>query len=151
MRDPIQRTPGALYAALDAEFGFTLDAAASPANALARRFFTVEDDAFSRSWADEVVWLNPPFGNGLGEWLRKAWEESGAGATVVVLVPSATDLSWWHEYVVNADEVRFIRGRVRFWRESGRGNGNAFFPCSLVVFRPNPQRLARALPLGGAS
>lgn len=145
--DPVQRTPPGLFRILDAEFGFTLDAAATPANAKCARYFTVDDDALGQEWGAARVWLNPPFGAGLHEWMRKAWESSRAGALVVCLVPSATDSSWWHDWVLRAAEVRFIRGRVSFLRESGARGSNAFFPVSIVVFRPAADRERHALPL----
>lgn len=145
--DPVQRTPDALWRQLDVEFGFTLDAAASDRNAKCERYYTVTDDALGHDWGAERVWLNPPFGAGLGEWLRKAWEASRAGALVVCLVPSATDAGWWHDYVCRADEVRFVRGRVSFLTESGQRGSNAFFPVSIVVFRPAHTGERESLPL----
>lgn len=133
--NPIQRTPDALFRKLDAEFGFTLDAAASDANTKCARYFTVADDGLGQDWGTEVVWCNPPFGRGLREWARKAWEASRSGATVVLLVPSATDLDWWHDYILEADEVRFIRGRVVFQSED-LTRSNYVLPNALAVFRP---------------
>ena len=133
--NPIQRTPDGLFRLLDDEFHFTLDAAASALNAKCSRYFTRDDDGLGQDWGCERVWLNPPFGRGLREWLRKAWEASRGGAVVVCLVPSATDMGWWHDYVMLADEVRFIRGRIAFLAEDGSRGSNAFFPVSIVVFR----------------
>lgn len=119
--NPIQRTPDGLFRKLDAEFGFTLDAAASHVNAKCDRYFTVDDDGLGRDWGTERVWLNPPFGKGLREWARKAWEASRSGALVVMLVPSATDMDWWHDYILEADEIRFICGEIvgTLWSGSG--------------------------------
>lgn len=133
--NPIQRTPLALFAKLNAEFGFTLDAAASLANALCPEYFTVDDDALGRDWGDNRVWLNPPFGKGLHQWARKAWEASRAGALVVMLVPSSTDLDWWHDWILEADEIRFVRGRMSFGSED-LTRSNYVFPVSIAVFRP---------------
>ena len=134
--NPVQRTPDGLFRQLDGEFGFTVDAAASALNAKCPRFWTVADDALGRDWSGERVWCNPPFGAGLIHWTRKAWESSRSGALVVMLVPSATDAAWWHDYVSAADEIRFIRGRVAFNSEDGQKQSNAFFPVSILVFRP---------------
>lgn len=43
-------TPPELFNKLDAEFNFTLDAAASDNNHLCKKYFTASDDALSRSW-----------------------------------------------------------------------------------------------------
>ncbi|MBK4421076.1 adenine methyltransferase, partial [Enterobacter hormaechei] len=60
------RTPPALFASLDAEFCFQLDAAAAPHNALSRKFITAEQNTLETPWADYLnvtgyVWLNPPY------------------------------------------------------------------------------------------
>jgi len=55
-------TPEALYREMDAEFGFTLDAAASAENAKAPAFFDKEMDAITRDWraahglAESAIW-----------------------------------------------------------------------------------------------
>lgn len=45
-------TPPDLFAALDKEFHFTLDACALPETAKCPRYFTPEDDGLSRPWAE---------------------------------------------------------------------------------------------------
>lgn len=126
-------TPADLFAALDAEFGFTLDPCASAGNATCARYFTKDDDGLSQDW-DGVVFMNPPYGRTIGQWVAKAYEESRRGATVVCLIPSRTDTAYWHDYVMRADEVRFIRGRLHFGGEHERTAHNAPFPSAVVVF-----------------
>ena len=75
--------------------------------------------------------MNPPYGKQIAKWMRKAWQSSQEGATVVCLVPVRTDTKWWHEYAFRG-EIRFIRGRLKF----GDGTSPAPFPSALVVFRP---------------
>ena len=43
-------TPPGLFARLDARYGFTLDACATPQNAKCPRFYTVEDDGLKQPW-----------------------------------------------------------------------------------------------------
>lgn len=106
-------TPKSLFAALDAEFGFTLDPCASAENATVERFFTKDDDGLAQDW-DGVVFMNPPYGRTIGRWVEKAYRESLRGAVVVCLIPARTDTAYWHDYVMRASEVRFIRGRLHF-------------------------------------
>jgi hypothetical protein len=54
---------------------------------------------------------------------------------VVMLIPARTDTAWWHDYVVKADEVRFLRGRVKFVKPGVKSDA-APFPSAIVVFRP---------------
>lgn len=128
-------TPQALFEAVSASYGpFTLDAAASPANAKCARFFSPAEDGLAQSWAGERVWLNPPYGGRpIRPWLEKAAREAAAGATVVALLPFAPDTAWWLELVhVVGAEVRAVRGRVRFVGSPG----SAPFASALVVYRP---------------
>jgi len=86
------------------------------------------------------VWLNPPYGRGIGHWLHYAYEQSCDPSTevVVVLVPSCTDTGWWHEFVQPlADEIRLVQGRVSFdlaWASNG-ATGNPQFGSVVVVYR----------------
>ena len=124
-------TPSELFAGLDCEFHFTLDVAALPHNAKCASFFTPGADGLARTWTG-VCWMNPPYGNALRHWAKKAHDSAKAGATVVCLLPVRTDTNWWHDYVLPYAEVRFIRGRIRF---NGIDN-SAPFPSAIVVFRP---------------
>ena len=128
---PDWRTPAALYDQLDDEFGFVLDAATDGENARAGAHLTPDDNALWRSWAPGPTFCNPPYGPRLGEWVEKAWREAGAGVTVVMLIPSRTDTRWFHDYCLRADEIRFVKGRLRF----DDGPNSAPFPSMIVVWR----------------
>lgn len=130
-------TPIAFFKMLDDEFHFTLDVCASDTNHKVKRYFTVADDALSESWDDEVCWMNPPYGKSIGKWIEKAYNESKKGATVVCLIPSRTDTKYWHDYVMKADEIRFIKGRLKFLDAQGNENMTAPFPSAVVVFEAN--------------
>lgn len=129
-KDDTWGTPMEIFNTLNAEFGFTLDAAASQSNALCPHYYTITDNALVQAWTG-VVFLNPPYGREVGQWIGKAYESSLAGATVVCLVKATPDTKWWHQYTPHA-EVRFIPGRLRF---VGAENP-APFPSCLVIFRP---------------
>lgn len=125
-------TPQAFFDALNSEFGFTLDVCAIPENAKCERFFTQTEDGLSQTW-EGICWMNPPYGREIKKWVRKAFESSQTGATVVCLLPARTDTNWWHTWVVQADEVRFVRGRLKF----GTSKNSAPFPSAVVIFRAN--------------
>jgi phage N-6-adenine-methyltransferase len=124
-------TPPDLFAKLNAEYCFTLDAAATPENAKCARYFTREQDGLKQEWKG-TVWLNPPYGRVLREWLRKAHRSAERGATVVCLIPARTGTSWWHDLVLpHAETIRLLRGRLKF----GGANNSAPFDSAIVVFR----------------
>lgn len=129
-------TPPEVFQPLNQEFGFTLDACATPANAKCPRYFTESQNGLEQSWAGEVVFLNPPYGKEIPPWTRKAREAAANhGATVVALLPASCDLRWWHEDVVNRAEVRYLRGRVR-WLTGGPYRASGFFASVVVIWRP---------------
>ena len=123
-------TPTGFFDLVAREFSFTLDAAASHGNAKVEAFYTEEDNGLTKPWRG-VVWCNPPYGRQIGEWVRKGFTAAQDGATVVMLIPARTDTAYWHDYVMRAAEVRFLRGRLVF----DGGGSNAPFPSALVVFR----------------
>jgi site-specific DNA-methyltransferase (adenine-specific) len=86
-------------------------------------------DGLSVEWG-ESNFVNPPYGRKIGKWLKKGFEESKKGRVVVFLIPSRTDTKWWHDYVMKAKEIRFIKGRLKF---KGATN-SAPFPSAVVIF-----------------
>ena len=134
-------TPRELFRLLDDEFHFTLDVCALPENATCARYFTPDDDGLRQEW-EGVIWMNPPYGRGIDRWLKKAWDAATHGATVVALLPARTDTRWWHQYVMQASEVRFLKGRLRF----GNAQHCAPFPSCIAIFRPTSEALSGAAP-----
>jgi site-specific DNA-methyltransferase (adenine-specific) len=127
-------TPQALFDTLNAEFKFTLDPCCNHENAKCDRHYTIEDNGLSQSWANERVFMNPPYGRQIKKWMKKAWEESQSGALVVCLVPARTDTYWWHDYAMQVwpHGIRLLKGRLYF----NDGDGRATFPSAVVIFNP---------------
>lgn len=125
-------TPQNLFDELDDEFNFTLDPCATDENAKCSKYFTIEDDGLSKDWSNEVVFMNPPYGREIKKWIKKAYEESLNGATVVCLIPARTDTTYWHDFIFGkANDIRFLRGRLKF----GNSKNSAPFPSAIVVYQ----------------
>lgn len=124
-------TPQVLFDSLNEEFGFTLDPAASVINAKCDKYYTIEDNGLEKSWSDERVFLNPPYGKGLDKWIRKCYEEvySNGCQIVVALLPNRTDTKWFHDYILGKAEIRFVRGRLKF-----SNKGTATFGSLIVIW-----------------
>ena len=120
-------TPAEVFDPLNKEFGFDLDVCANYDNRKCLRFFNPYNNGLSQKW-EGTCWMNPPYGREIGKWVKKAYESSGV--TVVCLLPSRTDTTWWHDYCMKG-EIRFIRGRIKF---VGAAN-SAPFPSAIVIFR----------------
>lgn len=139
------RTPPALFAALNAEFCFQLDAAAAPHNALCRKFITAEQNTLETPWADYLnvpgyAWMNPPYSD-ITPFVKKAAAESNNQIGTVMLVPADTSVGWFKEAIQTASEVRFITaGRLAFINPvtgkpvSGNNKGSM-----LIIWRPYPR------------
>lgn len=116
------QTPHWLFAALNAEFNFALDVAASDNHHLCKQYFTQQNSALDKSWLLSIkgyvprltAFCNPPYSRGSKEkFLAKAADEMRNGITSVFLVPALPSEGWfpWD----SASEVRFItNGRVNF-------------------------------------
>ncbi|HBX6085275.1 TPA: phage N-6-adenine-methyltransferase [Klebsiella pneumoniae] len=143
------RTPPALFACLNAEFCFQLDAAAAAHNALCRRFITAEQNTLETPWADYLsipgyVWLNPPYSD-ITPFVKKAATESTNQIGTVMLVPADTSVGWFKEAIQTASEVRFITaGRLAFINPvtgkpvSGNNKGSM-----LIIWHPYPRTHCR--------
>jgi site-specific DNA-methyltransferase (adenine-specific) len=127
------QTPPDFVAQLEAEFGaFDLDPCAREASAQAPLYYTKEDDGLAQPWHGRVF-VNPPY-SAPGPWVRKAIdeyyrslasaEENTASMSIILLLPAATDVGWFHDLVLPYANVRFLRGRLRFLGWNGKPVGS---------------------------
>jgi phage N-6-adenine-methyltransferase len=128
-------TPQAFFDILDQEFRFTLDVCAVPETAKCKRFFTPEDDGLKQDWSRDICWMNPPYDKTISEWVKKAYMTAQAGGTVVALIQGrSTDNKMWHDYVMKASEIRFVRDRLHFGIDKVFKRAN--ISSVVVIFRP---------------
>lgn len=124
-------TPQWLFDALNERFAFTFDPCATAENAKCRRFFTLEDNGLEQAWLYERVFMNPPYGRDIVQWVNKArFSAVNGGSLVVGLLPARTDARWWQEHVQGHADVRFIAGRLKF----GNATSAAPFPSALAIW-----------------
>jgi hypothetical protein len=117
------QTPKAVYQILDAEFNFDFDPC--PPNP--------DFNGLAGKWG-KSNFVNPPYGNQIPKWIEKGYiEHIENNSTVVFLIPSRTDTRWWHDYCMKANEIRFIKGRLKFDEHVN----SAPFPSAIVVFKSN--------------
>lgn len=122
-------TPQDFFERIAATHGpFDVDVCASASNAKCAVFYDKEKNGLEQEWRGNV-WMNPPYGRGIGNWMEKAYVSSLQGAKVVCLVPARTDTKWWHDFAMRG-EVTFLRGRLKF----GGSKNSAPFPSAVVVF-----------------
>ena len=117
------RTPQSLFDKLDKEFNFDSDPCPMQDKPLKRG---LQKDYGKR------VFINPPYSD-IKKWVEIAFNHSKSPfvEVVIMLIPSRTDTKWWHEYVMKAKKIRFIKGRLKF---SGHKN-SAPFPSCIVIFK----------------
>lgn len=141
------RTPPEIFAALNAEFIFQLDAAATEQNRLCRLFISEQENTLVTSWPAAMgytygyVWLNPPYSD-ITPFVKKAADEKKWGSVgCVMLVPADTSVGWFKEALQTASEVRFITaGRLAFINPvtgkpvSGNNKGSM-----LIIWHPYPR------------
>jgi len=126
--------------------GFDIDAAASHDNAKCATYFTKDGfftsgiyapirvsvrDALQSDWGTgNNIWLNSPYGRGIGAWVEKASIESCANR-IVMLLPARTCTKWFHKFLYKQPGVQleFIKGRLKF----GGSENPAPFPSMLAV------------------
>ncbi len=125
-------TPQKLFDELNKKWKFTLDVCATKENAKCEKFFTKEQNSLLKSWEGNICWMNPPYGREIIKWIRKAYYEySENNGIIIALLPVRTCTKWFHEYVYEKANIRFIRGRLRF----SHAKLNAPFPSMIVEWK----------------
>lgn len=142
------RTDPEVFAALDAEFKFSMDAACSDKNTLVPNcYLTEQANAIEQNWSlimdlkkcdNKNVWINPPYGRGMiKQFMYKAIEEKEKGVTTVMLVPATLDAQWLP--INEVSEIRIVTGgRLSFFhpKTNKKVNGNTK-GSMFVIFRPS--------------
>ena len=49
----------------------------------------------------------------------------------MLLMPSRTDTQYWHDYVMKAHEIWFIKGRLKF----DDHHNSAPFPSAIIIYK----------------
>lgn len=114
-------TPIDVFQSLNSEFNFDFDPCPLNDNP--------STDGLLIEWGNSN-YVNPPYSN-ISKWCEKAFKEWLLGKTVVMLIPSRTDTKYWHDYIMKANEIRFIKGRLKF----GDSKNSAPFPSAIIVFK----------------
>lgn len=132
-------TPQELFDNLNNEFDFELDAFASDKNAKCKHFFTERDDSFQQDWTKyKSIFINPPYTSKVQDEVLKKINDTISsnwrGGVIVLLIPARTDTKRWHDYIFNkADDIRFIKGRLRF-EVDGIPRSSSTFPSAVIVY-----------------
>ena len=112
-------TPKEVYDALNSEFKFDFDPCPLHSGL----------EGIGAAWGHSNF-VNPPYSD-IKIWVEECHRHWKLGDTVVMLIPSRTDTRWWHDYVMKATEIRFIKGRLKF----GGAKNSAPFPSCIVIFK----------------
>lgn len=75
--------------------------------------YTLTDDGLSRPWFGRI-YMNPPYGRAIVEWVTKLKSEYQAGNTTeaIALVPARTDTQWFR--MLDCYPCCYIEGRLTF-------------------------------------
>jgi phage N-6-adenine-methyltransferase len=125
-------------------------ASCTEANAVvkAEKFFSAEDDGLAQNWHGRI-WLNPPYGSLVGDFVAKFTEEYEAGrvkAGIILVNAHCTDTAWfkplWNGVLCFTDH------RINFYGDddrSGSTHGSVF-----IYFGPEERTFVRAFSQFGA-
>lgn len=129
-------TPQKVYDELNREFDFTLDPSSSEKNHKCDKYFTLSENGLEKSWKGERVFCNPPYGREIVKWIEKGYSEvlSNDCQVVVFLIPARTDTRYFHDYIYNQFEIRFIKGRIKF-EKNKISQSSAPFPSMIVIMK----------------
>jgi len=96
----------------------------------AKHHYALPDDGLTLPWNGRI-WCNPPYGKYTGAWLERMNKHRNGMA----LVFARTDTKWFHESVVKADAILFLKGRIAFVDGLGiTGAGGAGAGSMLVAW-----------------
>lgn len=110
---------------------------------------SANDGGLGADWAlyGDTVYVNPPYGRGIGEWVTKCMvqSEENPSMEIIALLPARPDTKWF-QHAWSADAICFWRGRIKF---IGAKSG-APFPSAVCYWGPNRYTFATVFCGAGA-
>ena len=99
------------------------------------------DHGLQKAWKGNVF-VNPPYGRRIGDWIDKGIAEYEAhnATSIIWLIPARMDTAWWRRILVYTVYFTVISGRLRF----NDGAVPAQFPSALVLWGEHVKEFRKA-------
>ena len=112
----------------------------------AKKHLHIDDDGLKMDW-DGRVWLNPPYGKDIVQWMERLARHNNGVA--LIFVRSETD--WFYNYVLEkAISIFLIKGRLKFYNVDGtEGKYCAPAPSCLVAYGELNDKYLKELHIKG--
>lgn len=123
---------------LKREFNLQLDPCASgPEDAMCDTYYTPEQNGLKQEWNVPTI-FNPPFKD-VEIWVKKAFTEAlkHPGIPIVGILPAYTSTPWFHDFIwsiLPKENIRFIKGRIRFWEKGQPSKSSPNFDQMIVIW-----------------
>ena len=136
------RTPPDIWEKLKNRFDFTCDMCASDENHLIDKYYTLENNALTKNWDNEIGYIHPLFDGKIGNFVEKAFNSKGL---FVFLLPASTHTRYFHRYIYKNDncEIEFLekpKNGFRFGNDNGDvddGKGIGYIKPLMIVVMDN--------------
>jgi phage N-6-adenine-methyltransferase len=110
----------------------------------ATRKYTIFDNGLKKEWSGRV-WLNPPYGREIVQWVDRMIDHKNG----IALVFSRTDSDWCQRAMHSADAVLFLSGRIEFIAGQGQNVSRAAAGSMLLAWGDDcKQAVVRMAHLG---
>ena len=107
--------------------------------------FTIQDNGLTRQWFGRV-YLNPPYGKGMEEWMEKLKNHRNG----IALIFARTETKCFFKHIWNdADAVLFVKGRIKFYHVSGIQGGTPGAPSVFIAYGKNNAELLKNAGIEG--
>jgi hypothetical protein len=100
------------------------------------------EGALEAEWADLPLFVNPPFGRGMGRWVERCAAHT---RPVILLTPASTEVEWWQDAYGVARGVLFMRRRIEFLDQNLVPRKENPKGTTLFLFAPTRTPLAGAM------
>lgn len=128
VEDDHYETPPDLYKKLDDEFHFDFDPCP---------YHSTFDGLDPTCRWGRRNFINPPYNKrDKPRFIERAFKEWKFNwATCVLLIPAATSTKQFHNLILPYAEIRFIQGRIQFWKDGKPVGNNGKHDSMIVIFR----------------
>ena len=108
-----------------------------------------EYNGLDEDWLPQKqIFVNPPYSN-IKPWAKKCYDtiveakSKGVAIEIDMLIPARTDTTYFHDYIYNIAEIKFIKGRLKFVDLTGVSKKvtSAPFPSIVCSYKNKPNNV----------
>ena len=107
----------------------------------AEKIYTKDDNGLNHNWYGRTVWINPPYGRSVEQWIIKAIESYNvADISACIMLLNRTGAAWYKKRKREVTAICEVDRRIAFLDESGKLQSSPRYYNDFIYLGKRPDK-----------